>query len=281
MTQDPLISADWLVANLDQPSVRVLDATWVPPFLKDRPTGRTCFAEGHIPGAGYFDIDDIADSESSLSHMLPTVSLFDEKVSDLGVSNDTHVIVYDSNGFFASARAWWMFRAMGHERVHVLDGGLKAWRNAGGKVISGNQQQAPRGQFQAKHGPDLIRDMRAMRIHVDRGDAKILDARDRGRFDGTSPEPRASLASGHMPGSFCVPASGLLDGDKKMKTAEDLAPLLSDFIGAPVITSCGSGVSAAVVALALARLGNWDAAVYDGSWSEWAAHPDNPIATKP
>lgn len=269
------------MANIDQPSVRVLDATWVPPFLKDRPTGKVSFAEAHVPGANYFDIDDIADTETSLSHMLPKVSLFDEKVSDLGVSNDTHVIVYDSNGFFASARAWWMFRAMGHEQVHVLDGGLQAWRNAGGEVVSGTEQQAPRGQFQALRGPELIRDMQAMRIHVDRGDAKILDARDQGRFDGTSPEPRAGLASGHMPGSFCVPASGLLDSDKKMKTAEDLAPLLSDFIDAPVITSCGSGVSAAVIALALARLGNWDAAVYDGSWSEWAAHPDNPIAAKP
>ena len=281
MVQDPLISADWLVANIEHSDVRVLDATWVPPFLKDRPTGKACFADGHILGAEYFDIDQIADRETTLSHMLPSASVFAEKVGGLGVSNDTHVIVYDSNGFFASARAWWMFRAMGHTQVQVLDGGLEAWRQAGGKVDTGTTQAAQPAVFNATLASDLVRDISAMRRHVAKGDVKILDARDQGRFNGTSPEPRASLASGHMPGSFCVPASVLLTDEKKMKPAADLSPLLSNFVDSPVITSCGSGVSAAVIALALARLGNWDAALYDGSWSEWAAHPDNPIATTP
>ncbi len=280
MRADPLISADWLRANIDAENVRVLDATWVPPFLKDRSNGRTCFAEGHIPGAQYFDIDEIADQETDLSHMLPTPKVFGDKVGALGISNDTHVIVYDSNGFFASARAWWMFRAMGHDQVHVLDGGMDAWRAAGGSA-STSIVTYDIADYEPAFNLGLIRGRQSMRAHVDAQDVKILDARDTGRFNGTSPEPRAGLPSGHMPGSFCVPASSLIMPDKRLQTADALAPLLQDFVSSPVVTSCGSGVSAAVIALALARLGNWDAAVYDGSWSEWASQSDNPIATTP
>ena len=280
MSADPLVSADWLRGNIDAANVRVLDATWVPPFLKDRPNGRTCFAEGHIPRAQYFDIDEIADQDTNLSHMLPTPKVFGEKVGALGIGNDTHVIVYDSNGFFASARAWWMFRAMGHDRVHVLDGGMVAWRAAGGSA-STSVATYDVATYEPAFNLILVRGQQSMRTHIDAKDVKILDARDMGRFNGTSPEPRAGLPSGHMPGSFCVPASTLITSDKHLKTAEALAPLLQDFISSPVVTSCGSGVSAAVIALALARLGNWDAAVYDGSWSEWASQSDNPIATTP
>ena len=280
MSADPLVSADWLRGNIDAANVRVLDATWVPPFLKDRPNGRTCFAEGHIPRAQYFDIDEIADQDTNLSHMLPTPKVFGEKVGALGIGNDTHVIVYDSNGFFASARAWWMFRAMGHDRVHVLDGGTDAWRAAGGSA-STSVATYDVATYEPAFNLVLVRGQQSMRAHIDAKDVKILDARDMGRFNGTSPEPRAGLPSGHMPGSFCVPASTLITSDKRLKTAEALAPLLQDFISSPVVTSCGSGVSAAVIALALARLGNWDAAVYDGSWSEWASQSDNPIATTP
>ncbi|MEL6827070.1 MAG: sulfurtransferase [Pseudomonadota bacterium] len=280
MSADPLVSADWLRGNIDAANVRVLDATWVPPFLKDRPNGRTCFAEGHIPRAQYFDIDEIADQDTNLSHMLPTPKVFGEKVGALGIGNDTHVIVYDSNGFFASARAWWMFRAMGHDRVHVLDGGMDAWRAVGGSA-STSVATYDVATYEPAFNLVLVRGQQSMRAHIDAKDVKILDARDMGRFNGTSPEPRAGLPSGHMPGSFCVPASTLITADKRLKTSDALEPLLQDFISSPVVTSCGSGVSAAVIALALARLGNWDAAVYDGSWSEWASQSDNPIATAP
>ena len=280
MSADPLISADWLRANIDAANVRILDATWVPPFLKDRPSGRTCYVEKHIPGAPYFDIDEIADQESQLNHMLPTPTAFADKVGALGIDNDSHVIVYDSNGFFASARAWWMFRTMGHSQVHVLDGGLGAWIAAGGSTESGHSGPDPK-PYLASFNLGLVRGQQSMRGHVEAQDTKILDARDTGRFNGTSPEPRAGLPSGHMPGSVCVPASSLITPDKYMKPADELRPILHDFVSAPVVTSCGSGVSAAVISLALARLGNWDAAVYDGSWSEWASHSDNPIATTP
>jgi len=277
MTKSPLVSADWLKANIDAPDVRVLDATWVPPFLKGRPNGRTVYQAGHIPGAGYFDIDEIAAPDTALKHMLPSPATFAAKVGALGVSNDAHIIVYDNNGFFASARAWWMFRAMGHDQISVLDGGFNAWISAGAEQSTDTAMPAP-GTFNARLRDDLVRNQMTMRDHVDAQDAKVLDARDYGRFGGTSPEPRPDLPSGHMPGSFCIPASGLVEADKALKSVEELKPMFDQYLQDPIVTSCGSGVSAAVIALALARLGKWDAALYDGSWSEWAANADNPIA---
>jgi len=273
-----LVSADWLLENVDAPNVRVLDASWVPPFLKDRPRGTELYETAHIPGAAYFDIDEIADQNTALSHMLPSANVFAEKAGQLGIDNNTHVIAYDSNGFFASARAWWMFRAMGHQQIHVLDGGLEAWRKAGGDVSS--ETISPEAKmFLASGRDELVRDQLDMQQHVADQDIQILDARDTGRFNGTAPEPRAGLPSGHMPGSFCVPASSLLASDKTLKPADELQPLLAPYLEGQVVTSCGSGVSAAIIALALAQLGKTDAALYDGSWSEWAANPENPIAT--
>ena len=277
-TRDPLVSAEWLKANIERSDVKILDATWVPSFLKDRKPGPDCYQDAHIEGAVYFDIDAIADKSSGLSHMLPSASQFAQQVGELGLSDGDEIIVYDSNGFFASARAWWMFRAMGHDNVYVLDGGLKAWQNAGGSTSSGTTTLAS-SRFKAEFKADLVRNMSAMLGHVNNGDAKILDARAEGRFNGTAPEPRAGLPSGHMPGSFCVPATALLTENGTMKTESELGPILEPFQSGPVVTSCGSGVSAAVISLALARVGNWDAALYDGSWSEWASHADNPIAS--
>ena len=278
MAHDPLVSAEWLRASIDAPGVRVLDATWVPPFLKDRPDGPTSYQTGHIPGAGHFDIDEIADKDTAFKHMLPSPDAFSDKMSALCIGNDAHVVVYDNNGFFASARAWWMFRAMGHDRVSVLDGGLNAWTAIGGGLSTDKATPRP-ASFTANLRKGLVRDQAAMRTHVEAQDAKVLDARDNGRFSGATPEPRPDLPSGHMPGSFCVPASGLINADKTLKSAQELSPMLSQFLEAPIVTSCGSGVSAAIIALGLARLGKWDAALYDGSWSEWAADSENPIAT--
>jgi len=275
---DPLVSAEWLKAHIDKPDLKIVDATWVPPFLKDRDSGRTCYDKGHIPGAVYFDIDDIADKTSGLSHMLPDQDVFASKVGALGIGDGDTVIAYDSNTFFASARAWWMFRAMGVSKVAVLDGGLKAWQAAGGATETQPPLLQPKA-FTATFLKPFLRNMDEMRQHVEKNDAAILDARDQGRFNGTSPEPRAGLPSGHMPGSFCIPASSLITPEGMMKSRAELSELLGTYLNAPVITSCGSGVSAAVIALALARAGNDKAAVYDGSWSEWAAHSDNPIAT--
>jgi thiosulfate/3-mercaptopyruvate sulfurtransferase len=275
---DPLVSAEWLKEQFDTPDLKIVDATWVPPFLTGRDNGRECYNKAHIPGAVYFDIDDIADQESELSHMLPDPILFSSRVRKLGLGDGHRIVVYDSNGFFASARVWWMFRAMGHRDVKVLDGGLKAWEAIEGE-IEDLPPMPPERHYTARKRSDLVRDMSQMRRHVEAGDAKILDARDQGRFNGTSPEPRAGLPSGHMPSSFCIPSSSLLTDGGQMKSAGDLAEFLADYQSGPVITTCGSGVSAAVIALALARIGNYDAAVYDGSWSEWASHDVNPIAT--
>ena len=171
-----------------------------------------------------------------------------------------------------------MFRAMGHEEVYVLDGGLAAWKATGGDVETETPQPTPQ-TFAATYRPELVRDQVSMRQHVGAGDVKILDARAQGRFDGTSPEPRADLPSGHMPGSYCVPATAMLSDSGRMLPKSELSPILDPFLASDIVTSCGSGVSAAVISLALARAGNWDAALYDGSWSEWAANSDNPIAT--
>lgn len=273
---DPLVSADWVLAQRDDRALKILDATWVPSFAIGRPTGAASYAAAHIPGAPYFDIDKIADQAAGLKHMLPSPDQFSEQVGRLGIRNQSRVIVYDSNGFFASARTWWMFRAMGHEAIWVLDGGLGAWQAAGGAVDKDIPTPEPQ-PYTACARPALVRDMIAMQAHVAQRDISILDARESGRFSGTAPEPRPDLPSGHMPGSLCVPASSLIAETGLLKSAADLAPILGPYSGTPVVTTCGSGVSAAIISLALARLGNHEAALYDGSWSEWAAHPDNAI----
>lgn len=276
---DPLVSADWLKQTHGAANVKIVDATWVPPFLHDPKPGPDRYKDAHIPGAIYFDIDAIADKSSSLSHMLPPPNQFEAQISALGISNADHVIAYDSNGFFASARAWWMFRAMGHKQVQVLNGGLNAWRAVDGALDSEVTELAP-SLFKATFKAELVRNMDAMRRHVASGDTQVLDARTDGRFNGTDPEPRPELPSGHMPGSFCIPVPTLMAEHGRMRSADVLAASLNAFLDQPVVTTCGSGVSAAVIALALARAGNWDAAIYDGSWSEWASNVDNPIATR-
>ncbi|MEM1146556.1 MAG: 3-mercaptopyruvate sulfurtransferase [Pseudomonadota bacterium] len=276
---DPLVTAQWLLDHIDQPDLQIIDATWVPPFVQTRPSGAETYLAGHLPGAVFFDIDAIADQTIDLSHMLPSSKQFGAQVGALGIGDDLSLVVYDDHRFFASARVWWMFRAMGYKDVRVLDGGLAAWRALDGTVEQGSSKREPRA-FQANSVSSLTRDVDEMRAHVQNADRHILDARDPGRFNGTAPEPRAGLPSGHMPGSFCIPVSSLIDEGGMMKSLSDLKSVLQAHLAHPIVTSCGSGVSAAVIALALARLGRWDAAVYDGSWSEWAADPQNPIARR-
>lgn len=276
-TRDPLISAAQLKDMISDTHVRVVDATWVPPFLKQPETGRDKYKAAHILGAVYFDIDDIADQDTDLKHMLPDPDRFSAKVSELGLSNHHRIVVYDTGGFFASARVWWMFRAMGHEDVCVLDGGLQAWLASGGETEA-TLPVTGEGNFSARKRDDLVKDMTQMQSVVAGAATAILDARPAGRFTAEAPEPRAGLPSGHMPGSRSVPSSGLIDNGF-LRSAKDLKPILSEGLDQPAIASCGSGVSAAIIALARARLGQFDTAIYDGSWSEWASHASNPIAT--
>ncbi len=275
---DPLVTAAWLKENIGAPDIRVVDATWVLPSLVGRKSGAEQYAEAHIPGAVFFDIDDVADPDSAMKHMIPDAVLFSSRVRKLGLGDGNRLIIYDSNGFYASARVWWMFRAMGHKDVKVLDGGLAAWTAIGGETEDLPPVPVER-HYTARKRADLIKDKAQMREQLDSGAFSVLDARGQGRFDGSEPDPRPNMPSGHIPGSFNVPASKLLNEDGTLKSVDALRPMLGSYVDKRVITTCGSGVSAVIIALALARLGNWDAAVYDGSWTEWASDPDSLIAT--
>ncbi|HET6520751.1 MAG TPA: 3-mercaptopyruvate sulfurtransferase [Geminicoccaceae bacterium] len=276
-----LVSTAWLAERLGTGGdLRVLDATWLMPALgRD---ARREHVEAHIPGAVYFDIDRIADTGSPLPHMLPSADKFAAEVGALGVGDGEQVVVYDGNNYSASARVWWMFRAFGHDRVAVLDGGLARWRAEGRPVETG--LVAPRQRrFVARPRPDLVRDLPAVRANLDSRREQVIDARARGRFEGTAPEPRPGLRPGHIPGSLNLPYTDLIDpADGTLldpdRIRERLAAAGID-PGRPAATTCGSGVTACVVSLALHRIGRDDVPVYDGSWTEWGGRPDTPVET--
>lgn len=275
---DSTVSAQWLRENLDR--VRVLDGSWHLPA-----SGRDAaaeFAQGHIPGAQRFDIDAIADHDTPLPHMLPSPEAFADAVAQLGIDSSSHVVVYDSLGLFSAARVWWMFRVFGHDAVSVLDGGLPAWRAAELPLETG-QPAAQTGRFEARFRPELVADLDAMRALVADGQRQILDARPADRFHMRVPEPRAGIRPGRMPGAINLPMTAVLDDARKLLPPDALRRVLADAgvrPEAPSVCSCGSGVTACVLALALHRLGQHDAAVYDGSWTEWGGRGDTPIETE-
>ena len=278
-SEDPLVSADWLKAHIDSPDVRVVDATWLVPWLDASKSAREAYNDAHIPGAVYFDIDEIADTESPLPHMLPDPVKFSARMRKLGLGDGHRIVVYDTNGLFAAARVWWMFRTMGHEDVFVLDGGLDAWQAAGGDVEDIPPVPTPR-HYTARARADLVKTGAQVRRASEAANMLIVDARPADRFTGDAPEPRPELPSGHIPGSKNLPSSALCD-DGCLMSGEDLRDAFTAHGIAPAdvrIATCGSGVSAAIIALALARLGNINVAIYDGSWSEWAADGARPIA---
>lgn len=276
-TGDPLVTAGWLKQNITAPDIRVVDATWFAPFMNPEKSGRETWNEGHIPGAVYFDIDAIKATNTDLPHMLPDPILFSSRVRKLGIGDGHRVIVYDRNGYCAAARVWWMLRVMGHNDVKVLDGGYAAWLAEGGEVEDLPPVSVER-HFTARVRSDLVKDAAQVLAASSKGSHAIVDSRPAARFRGEAPEPRPGLASGHIPGSLSVPSSELINADGTLKGVSDLQKLLPDH-KAPTITSCGSGVAACITALAYARLGNWDVAVYDGSWTEWASDPSRPVAT--
>lgn len=273
----PLVSADWLQANIAVPGLRIVDASWFPSWVAEKGAGRSAFERSHIAGAVYFDIDEIADIESDLPHMLPDPAIFASCVQTLGIGDDAHIITYDCNGFFASARVWWMFRAMGHDNVSVLNGGLPAWQAAGGKTESGVPAPKPAAQFTPTPKPELVVSAEQVADTITLKQPPVLDARPVDRFTGRKPEPRRDLKSGHIPGSINVPASLLVREDGTLLDAVRLEKVVGAYASSPAIATCGSGVSAAIIAMALAELGNWDVAIYDGSWSDWARGEKNPI----
>lgn len=259
-------------------NVRVLDASWYMP-AQNR-DAKAEFEAAHIPGASFFDIDAIADSANPLPHMLPTPQAFAKAVGALGIGNDDTVVVYDGAGMFSAPRVWWTFRVFGHDKVAVLDGGLPKWRREGRPTESGPPK--PRAvPFTASFRPELVRDFAAMSDNLQSAAARVLDARGAGRFHGTEPEPRPGLQGGHIPGSHNLPYSTLIDpASGTMRPARELAPIFAAAGVGPntaVIATCGSGLTAAILAFGLFLIGHGDVAVYDGSWSEWGARGDAPV----
>jgi len=268
---DPLISTDWLAGQLGAPDLIVFDATYyLPTEGKD---GAEEFARTRIPGARFFDIGVIADLDTTLPHMVPSPGRFERLMGELGVSNRSRVVFYDQKGLSSAARGWWMMGLFGHDQAFVLDGGLPKWLREGRPVEAGPAAAPPPATFQATFRATWLRGIGDMLA----GGELVLDARPAGRFDGSAPEPRAGLPSGHIPGSRNVPSSSLLNPDGTML---DPAALRASFAVAgadgtrPIVTSCGSGVTATILSLGLLRAGLPQGAVYDGSWTEWAGRPD-------
>ena len=282
MTQkpDPMVTCAWLAERLEAPDIRVIDGTWFMP--SDPRKGPALYQERRIPGAVFFDIDEIADTTTSLPHMLPSSEKFAARMRKMGIGDGSRIVVYDHLGVHSAARVWWTFRAMGHEDVVVLDGGFPAWEAGGYPIETGPPTARGERHFTVQRRADLVRDLADMKRAIGSG-ANILDARPAPRFNGEVDEPRPGLRRGHMPGARNVP-SGALTAEGKLKSAEELAKVFAAAevdTAQPAICSCGSGVTASLIALALARLGRWDAAVYDGSWAEWGAQTDVPVATGP
>lgn len=275
----PLVSTEWLAAHLKAPDVRIVDASWHMPA-----TGRNArseHAQSHIPGAVFFDIDEIADTNSPYPHTLASPEKFASRMKKLGIGDGHRVVVYDSTGIFSAARVWWNFRVMGHEDVFVLDGGLPRWI-AEGRPLEDMPPVPRERHFTPRPNHALLRNTADMQANLVSHREQVIDARSPGRFSGQEPEPRPGVRGGHIPGAVNIHYARLLNADGTMRPRAELEAI---FAAAGIDTSrrvaatCGSGVTAGIIALALRVIGAPDAAVYDGSWSEWGSRHDLPLAT--
>jgi thiosulfate/3-mercaptopyruvate sulfurtransferase len=279
---EALVSTEWLAANLSDPNVRILDSSFKQPGIV--PTAREDYDAGHIPGAVFFDIDDVAEPGTSLPHMIPSPARFAEKMTERGIGHEDKVIVYDANGLSSAGRAWWMLRLFGHDKVALLDGGLPKWK-AESRVLETAAPTVPERRFRARFDSDLVRGKATLLANVSSHWEQVVDARAAGRFDGTAEETWPGRRRGHIPGSRNLPFDQVTDPDtKQLKSAEELAALFAHAgvaLDRPIVTSCGSGVTACALAFALYLIGHERAAIYDGSWSEWGLPDGPPIATGP
>ncbi|MBO33276.1 MAG: 3-mercaptopyruvate sulfurtransferase [Rhodospirillaceae bacterium] len=280
---EALVSTEWLAENLGASDIAIVDASFHMPAANRN--AKEEFADSHIPGAVFFDIDDICDSESDLPHMVPSAAKFSSRMRSLGIGSEHHVIAYDINGGCAAAmRAWWMLRLFGHDRVSVLNGGLEKWL-AGGRDVENKVPEIVEKHFFAKLDDSLLRTVDQIKANVESGAEQLIDARSAGRFDGSEPDPRPNVKPGHIPGSLNLPFQELLNTTHymMMRPANELQAVIETAGIDPeksVISSCGSGVTAAPLVMALYLLGFTRAAIYDGSWSEWGSRDDTSIETR-
>lgn len=279
---DPLVSTEWLAAHINDANVKVLDASFKLPGVLPLP--KDDYLAAHLPGAVFFDVDAVSDHSNPLPHMFPSAEQFGRDVGNYGISNADTVVIYDAGGWVAAPRAWWMFLSYGHGNVRILNGGLKKWR-AEGRPVEGGEVKPKPATFKASYDAKRVRSMQQLIANVESRAEQVIDARPVERFEGRAAEPRPGIRSGHIPGARNVPYAGLFDAATgEMKPLDELRAAFTGAgvkLDAPIVTSCGSGVSAGVLTLALYRLGITDTALYDGSWSEWGQAGGPPVATGP
>ncbi len=273
-----LVETDWLRERLSSPGLVIVDGSWTMPGEPRK--GEELYREAHIPGALFFDIDEIADTSSPYPHMLPPPEKFASRMRKMGIGDGMKIVVYDHRGMFSAPRVWWTFRVMGHDDVAVLNGGLLKWRREGRPLESGKPAPRTERHFTCRRNAELVRDVDDVKAAIASGGQQILDARPKARFEGREGEPRPVPRMGHMPGALNLPFGSLVKPDGTLKPAGELRAIFEAAGVAPgkrAIASCGSGITACVLALALAELGNEWAAVYDGSWAEWSDVPSAPV----